>query len=321
MNNEQWFPIPEYPRYFITITGSVMNSESGEVLSGSVNPDGYHNFRLTDPTGYVMTVGRHRLLAMVFKHPGTDISNLVVNHLDGIKGNDYLDNLEWTTFQGNIEHAGMNGLTSKCIPVQVRSVDSGEVIHYPSATSAAEALGLSKDAVLYRLRIGMTRVFPERLQYRSNIGEFPWYIPANIDVELMYNSTLKPVSVRNVFTGEVLTFNSITETANFLKRPLSTLSVWLSLPNQPVLPGYIQIKHLYNMSDWRVVVDPYIELAEFTKQRPVKVIIAATGEFIIYPSAVEAAMYNDLKPTTLNYRLSNGNGKVFPDGKMYVYYC
>lgn len=321
MNNKQWFPIFEFPRYAITTDGLVMNTESGEMLSGSVNPDGYHNFRLTNPLGVVITVGRHRLLAATFKHPGVDIDNMVVNHLNGIKGNDYLDNLEWTTYQGNMEHAGLHGLTSKCIPVQIRNVDNGQVTFYPSAKAASEAMGVTKDAILYRLRIGMTRVFPERLQYRPNLGDFPWYIPENVEMELLVNSTLKPVSIKNIITGNVLTFNSITDAAMFLSRPLPTMSVWLSLPNQPVLPGFIQMKFLYDQSDWRMTGDPFVELAAFTKVRPVKVTIAETGEFVVYTTALEAATAHGLKPTALNYRLQNGNGKVFPDGKSYVYYC
>lgn len=196
-----FFEILGYSRYCISINGRVINKDTNYELIGSRNPAGYHNFRLKGDNRHTLTLGRHRLMAMVFKHPGVDISNLVVNHLNGIAGDDWLDNLEWTTYQGNAEHAGMMGLTTKCIPISVRDVDTGYVVKFNSATSAANAYGLSKDAILYRIKIGMGRIFPERKQYREGHYDTPWYIPSNISAELALNGNVNPVVTRNIISG------------------------------------------------------------------------------------------------------------------------
>lgn len=112
----------------------------------------------------------------------------------------------------------------------------------------------------------------------------------------------------------------MSDLAQFLNIALSTLSVWLTLPDQPVFPTFIQIQFLHDLKEWREAADPFLELATFTKQRPVKVTDVNLNSFIIYESALNAALANELKPTTLNYRLQNGNSKVFPDGKIYEYY-
>lgn len=54
----------------------------------------------------------HRLVMETFKPTN---SNLQINHKDGDKTNNTLDNLEWCTGSENVLHAFVNGLrTSKC---------------------------------------------------------------------------------------------------------------------------------------------------------------------------------------------------------------
>lgn len=315
-----FYEIYGYSRYCISVEGRVINKETRYELTGSRNPAGYHNFRLKGDNGYTLTIGRHRLMAMVFKHPNEDISNLVVNHLNGIAGDDWLDNLEWTTYQGNTEHAGMMGLTTKCIPVAVRDIDTGFITNYPSATAAALSIGLTKDAVLYRIKIGMERVFPERKQYREGHTLEPWYIPMDIVTELSVNGRIKPLVARNVVSGDISYFDSMGDLAYFLKVSLPTVSTWMNVPDQPVLPGFYQLQFLNELTEWREVGDIYLELAAFTGMKPVKVTDTSTSISVVYLSSVDAAYANGLKPTALNYRLQNGNGKVFPDGKIYQYY-
>lgn len=307
--------IPGYFRYLIDSAGNIINRHSGERLSGSVNPAGYHNYRLTDDDGKVHTWGRHRLLGFVFKNPGRSIKSLVVNHLDGIKGQDELSNLEWTDHRGNIEHAGQYGLTDKCKPVSVRNPDTGHVVKYPSVVACARALNLTKDAITHRVRGCENRLFPEGRQYRLGHDDRPWAVPTNQSF-----GRARQVTMRDLKSSQVLEFDQLSQVANHLGIAVSTASQWLARSHQPTLPGLVQLKWSDDTTPWRDVTDPYWELAMSGDRVPVAVLHAVTGEVEFYETASECAQSHGLSPTALNYRLKSKGQTVFQDGYAYSYY-
>lgn len=52
----------------------------------------------------------HRLVAVHFIKPPTDPLQKCINHIDGDKANNHIDNLEWCSYSENINHAIKNGL-------------------------------------------------------------------------------------------------------------------------------------------------------------------------------------------------------------------
>ena len=99
--------------YYVTKFGEVWNTETMNRVNGSVYDNGYRYVAL----GSAHHVRVHRLVAHHFIRVPEDLlaqglteENLMVNHLDGNKLNNRWDNLEWTTNQGNLEHASINGL-------------------------------------------------------------------------------------------------------------------------------------------------------------------------------------------------------------------
>ena len=267
---------------------------------------------------------RHRLLCIIFKYPGPTFKDLEVNHINGIKGADWLDNLEWVTTQENSIHAHANDLvvhhkTTRL--VSVRDVDTGDVIKYSNVNIGARDIGLSVDALLYRCYIGETKIFPERKQYRASHSDEPWYVPQNIECELMLNGTSKRIHMRNVLTDEILEFDQLQQLAEHLKLSPSVITQWLKAKNQPVLPGFIQLKMAHDLTPWRDVVDPHLELSQRSiGRRVVKVTNMRTGEEKIYLSAVACASEHNLSPTLLNYRLNANGNPTFSDGCKYRYY-
>ena len=105
--NMNWKPIAEFPNYEISNTGLVRN-KAGKILKTFVQNGGYEVATLSKDglKGAKRTI--HRLVAISYltnpeNHPE-------VNHKDGNKLNNKLDNLEWCSGKQNMKHAKEIGL-------------------------------------------------------------------------------------------------------------------------------------------------------------------------------------------------------------------
>jgi hypothetical protein len=82
----------------------------GKILKGVIQKSGYIAFDLYKH-GKRKSIRCHVLVAKAFL-PNND-NDLVVNHKDGNKQNNKLENLEWITFKENVRHAFKNRLMVK----------------------------------------------------------------------------------------------------------------------------------------------------------------------------------------------------------------
>ena len=111
---EIWKPInlePFNKSHLISNYGKIKVVKTGRILKQRFDKDGYYQVNLYYQ-GVEQTKKVHRLVALTFLKEGFK-DNLVVNHLDGIKTNNFVGNLEWTTVSGNTQHAFDNGLEKK----------------------------------------------------------------------------------------------------------------------------------------------------------------------------------------------------------------
>lgn len=91
-------------RYLINPYGDIYDKEKQCMVTNCIS-HGYESVNIR-PTNEM----RHRLVATAFC-PNVDPDNCnVVNHIDGIKTNNYFKNLEWCTILQNMEHAIRTGL-------------------------------------------------------------------------------------------------------------------------------------------------------------------------------------------------------------------
>ena len=103
--------IKGFEDYIININGKVFSKRTNIFLKTCIDKDGYTMVVLSKK-GIKKNISIHRLLAISFI-PNPE-NKPQVNHINGVKSDNRLDNLEWVTASENIVHAWTIGLSDKC---------------------------------------------------------------------------------------------------------------------------------------------------------------------------------------------------------------
>lgn len=93
--NEEWVHI--LPDYKVSNLGRVMTVKTGYISYGG-NVKGYKNIKTSSGKMYV-----HRLVGMAFLNR-KDVND-VINHKNGVKTDNRVENLEWVSQMDNIRHS------------------------------------------------------------------------------------------------------------------------------------------------------------------------------------------------------------------------
>ena len=101
-------PHPKYSAITCGSDGSVYYINTGKQLQGSKYKNGYR-YTVFYQDGQRIRERTHRLVCESFY----GLSSLVVNHKDGDKSNNAIENIEWATTSINTKHAYDNGLIKK----------------------------------------------------------------------------------------------------------------------------------------------------------------------------------------------------------------
>ena len=105
---EEWRKIKGYEGiYSVSNIGNIRNDQTNKILSKYVSHKGYEVIYLCNK-GKRKNMKVHRLVAIAFI-PNVE-NKPQVNHKDGNKLNNNVDNLEWVTCKENINHAFKTGL-------------------------------------------------------------------------------------------------------------------------------------------------------------------------------------------------------------------
>lgn len=177
---ENWRVVEEATNYEVSTHGNIRNRRNGRVLRPRLDRYGYPRLSFYNNEGKLIYRTVHRLVAGAWlsRPDGTT----QVNHIDGVKMNNEVRNLEWTTTQKNIEHSFdflLNGNTSH---LDVLDLSTGETTFFRSIKNLSKTLGLAPNVVIPLLKASdrnpilgkyVVKVIREDLMFdRFNTGYF-----------------------------------------------------------------------------------------------------------------------------------------------------
>ena len=211
--------IEDDDRYFINKVGDVKSYaqfKEGRILKSNYDKDGYKRITLT-LNGKNKRYSIHREVLKAFSpHPNQD--NLEVNHINGVKDDNRLENLEWVTTSENQQHAFDTGLSKSggehTNAQRYEVICEGVVVgRYTNMWVLEDTLDLSRGAI--RKRIARNAPIYDVLYVNRVHGKFDTekYINKDLGIKKgkrtvrIYN--MNPIMVMDLKAGEKQVYESI----------------------------------------------------------------------------------------------------------------
>ena len=161
MEQQLWKDIPGYESLYKINTEGVVKSKpkwykgrffDERIISTTTHKrSGYVRLQLNKPGFPHKSFGIHKLVALTFLIK-LDVKS-VVNHKNGIKSDNRLENLEWCTSSYNTQHAYDNGLKKKgaehCMARIVLNTHNG--VFHGTVGEAADTYGINHNTLYNKL--------------------------------------------------------------------------------------------------------------------------------------------------------------------------
>jgi hypothetical protein len=174
LTKETWETVSGYPIYEVSDRGLVRNKRTKEIKTARPDNDGYLKVTLIDSADGKKTHRKsvHRLVAEAFL--GGKHDDLQVNHKNGIKNDNRVENLEWVTCSENVKHAYSTGLRGpsggRGEIRKVRVIETGVV--YQNLHECAKAIDSDSGNVSRCLHGQFETVKGYHLEYADDISSF-----------------------------------------------------------------------------------------------------------------------------------------------------
>lgn len=242
-----FFYIPGFENYAISKKGVLIGLLSRVFRKWSVTKDsvkgpnctrtykgGYRKAAVIDNHGQRKNLFRHRALGLAFIPFILREKKMIINHINGIPGDDRLENLEWCTYSENAKHAYDNDLyeTPRMVPVHFRNWKTGEEKKYRSKFDCMREVGKSDAFITQRIK-AFDKIFDDGLDFKLDDGR-DWPTDRKMTRALQFNNVI----ARNVFTGTISIYESLRRAAEVTG--VSEVNVYRHCEENTIVPtrGY-----------------------------------------------------------------------------------
>lgn len=148
-DDETWKTCVQNEGYLISSYGRVKNIVTNKILKGAIKNSGYHEYCLTK-NGVKTSYLGHRLVYQAF-FPEEKLD--IINHINGKKADNRIDNLENVTSAENNEHALRSGLKA-LKKVGQYTLDGTLLRTFDSCAAAARYVGIRPQSLNHAVRMG-----------------------------------------------------------------------------------------------------------------------------------------------------------------------
>ncbi len=126
--------LTEYPMYSVSTLGRIVKNDTRREMKPSYKPSGYLQINLFTNDGRRKKEYVHRLVALAFLP--RDQHRTFVNHIDGVRDNNRVENLEWVTHSENMRKSSL------LKPLRVLRKDGSIVGEFSCIQDACDRLDL-----------------------------------------------------------------------------------------------------------------------------------------------------------------------------------
>lgn len=213
--------------YFVSNFGRVKNIKTRRFLNGYTSNNGYQMVHLRMEVQKLCSV--HRLVMISFS-PNVEMEILQINHKDGNKKNNHIDNLEWSTAKENMRHSYETKLQPKeSKKLYQYDLEGNFIKEWINTYTASIELGYTPSTILNSAKCGKSKAYNYmwRFFYKEKITPYENY--SNKPVYMYDDKKIKLLKV----------FSSNKEASKFIKCAESTMSRYLTgVRKQPSLSPY-----------------------------------------------------------------------------------
>lgn len=316
-----FYKIPGINNYVINKSGQVYSLERNKLLTEYTAAGRGYVYFIMYVNKKRKTYARHRLLCITFKS-NRDKSKTEIDHINGIPGDDRLENLEWVTHKENVIRYH-NSITKNLIrkPVIVKFVKDDVEVEFQDHCKAANFLNIHRYELLRRLKLGEKFLHKDFtfVKWKDNKNEFPKDI--NSDYYRKVCEHKQEVKMYNHFTGELKTFSTLRNAAIYLKIAESTLHGRINGKNYKVLPSGWEVKYYNDDTPWlRLTQEEVIRIKNgLITSRPLAVKNIHTNDVLKFNTVKEASSYFKIGSTAICNRMKYFKDKPDKDGNIYYY--
>lgn len=332
---KEFYYIPEYTSYAINKNGQIYNIRRDSLYtplkidpsnkmrnSASVNSDTKRN---NHP-------GVYRLLAMTFIDHDSNYENMNVNHINGNKHDDRIENLEWLTHQENMIHAIETGLRSDNKPIDTKEYNTDYIKNFRSISTCATFYGVGENYLRKSIKLGIMKLSKDPKDwYYIKHKKDKWVNIEQFFIKKITNrhSTIDiPIKALNIFSGKIKEYDSLFMAGKELS--IDRKSIKHHIEKDSLIPskGYIfrfkdDMRPFPSFTDDQLYVlkrniEENTHPSKFVLKRGYSVIDVTTNEKKIWTDYKELAEYLKISFEYLYRVLKEHNGSYLFNNKYQV---